>query len=175
MCFDPLTMLAVAGTAMSVGGSLIGGAQAQAGHEAQARSYEQQARSDAIASAYEQRKERRQQDLATAAAIAATGASGVALKGSPTAVLAANAREGEMEIQAIGYSSQIRQNALTDQAAISRWSGGQARTASFINAGSSFVSGVSQLYDPNRAIRLGTNPFAPTNRFPSAPRAGGLY
>lgn len=145
--------LGILGTVLSVGGAIMQGQQEAAMAEAQAKAYEQQGRNDAIASAYEARQERRKQDLAMSAAIAQTGASGVALKGSPTAVLAANAQQGEMELQAIRFGSQLRQNNLNDQAAISRWSGRQARGASFIKAGSSLISGA------DKAVRLVNNPF----------------
>jgi hypothetical protein len=152
--------IAILGIALSVGGSLIQGQQQAQMVEMQARAYEQQAQADAQASAYEAEREKRKQELAAAASRAQVGASGVALEGSPTEVLLANAREAEMDISAIKYGSQLRQNQLQTQAAISRFSGKQAKVAGFINAGSNLIGGISNLYDPNRATRLGRSAFA---------------
>jgi hypothetical protein len=159
MCIDPVT-LGVIGTMVSVAGSIASGAQAQAQAEAQARAYEQQAQADSQAAGYEAQRERRQQELRAANARAQVGASGVAMAGSPTEVLVANAREGELDIQAIRYGSQIRQNNLRTQAEISRMQGKGAMAAGLINAGSGLVSGLSGLYDPNKAVKFGRSPFS---------------
>lgn len=160
MCFDPFTMLTIASAGISAAGSLMQGQQAQQMADMQAKAYEQQAQADAQASSFEAQRERRKQELLQANARAQVGASGVALAGSPTEVLTANAREGQLDIQAIRYGSQLRQNGLRTQAAISRFSGQQAKTASFINAGSNLISGISNLYDPNRAVKFGGSAFA---------------
>lgn len=152
--------LGIAGTAISAFGSIAQGVQQQQMANMQAKAYEQQAQADAQASAYEAQQERRRQNLLAANARAQVGASGVALSGSPTEVLTANARQGALDIEAIRYGSQLRQNSLKTQADISRFSGKQAKTAGFINAGSNLVSGLSNLYDPNRAVKFGRSPFA---------------
>lgn len=152
-------VLGLIGTAISAVGSIAQGQQAAASADAQARAYEQQAVADQQAAAFEGQRERRRQELLQANARAQVGASGVALSGSPSEVLAANAREGELDIQAIRYSSQLRQNNLRTQADISRFQGKQAKTAGYINAASSVVSGLSNLYDPNRSVKF-SNPFA---------------
>lgn len=163
MCIDPGTLFLVtslASAGLQTAGSLAQGQQAQQMAEMQARSIEQQAQADAQASAFEASRERHKQALLRANAIAQTGASGVALQGSPTEVLAANAREGELDLAAIRYGSTLRQNNFRTQAAISQYSGTQAKQAGLINATTGFVSGISQLYDPNRAVKFGSNPFA---------------
>lgn len=160
MCADPFTLLTIASTTLSVGGALVQGQQQQQMAEYQARAYEQQRHAEAQASAYEAKQERRKRELLAANARAQVGASGVAFSGSPTEVLTANAGQNQMDLEAIRYGSQLRQNSLTTQAGITRYSGRQARTASFINAGTNFVSGISQLYDPNRAVRFGQSAFA---------------
>lgn len=154
MCVDPITMLTIAGAGINAAGSIMAGQQQAAMAEAQAKALEQQARAEQQASAYEQQQERRKQELAMSNARAQVGASGVAFTGSPTEVLAANAGQGELDIAAIQYGSSLRQNNLNTQADISRFQGSQARTAGFINAASGLVSGISNLYDPNRAVKM---------------------
>ena len=112
---------------------------------------------DAQASAFEQTQERKRQDLLAASARAQVGASGVALSGSPTEVLAANARQGQIDIQAIRYGSQLRQNQLRTQAGISRFEGRQARAASTIGAAGAVVGGLANAY--SRSVQFGSSPF----------------
>lgn len=159
MC-DMFTALAVVGTAISAGGSIMQGQQQAALAEAQAGAYEQQAGADRRAASYEITQEQRRQAQAMAAARAQVATSGVTAAGSPTEALSYQAGEFQMDLEAIKYGSQLRQNNLKTQADISRFQGKQAKTASFINAGSNFISGISQLYDPNRAIKFGQSPFS---------------
>lgn len=159
MCIDPISM-GIIGAVVSGAGALIQGQQQAQMAEMQAKAYEQQAQADAQASSYEASREKHRQELAAAAARAQVGASGVAFSGSPTEVLLANAGQAELDISAIKYGSQLRQSQLGTQAAISRFSGKQARVAGFINAGSNLIGGLSNLYDPNRATRLGRSEFS---------------
>ncbi|TGP27251.1 MULTISPECIES: hypothetical protein [unclassified Mesorhizobium] len=153
--------LALLGTAISVGGALVQGAQQQQLANYQAKAYEQQAQADAQSAAFEQRQERRRQDLLEAQARAQAGASGVGIAGSPTEVLAANARQGQVDLNATRYSSKLRQNNLNTQAAISRFQGKQAMTASIFKAGGSLIDGLSGLYDPARSVTFGGSSLSP--------------
>jgi hypothetical protein len=164
--------LALIGTALSVGGALVEGQQSKQMADYQAKAYEQQARADAQSAAFEQSQERYKQDLLKSQARAQAGASGVGISGSPTEVLAANARQGQVDLDAIQYGSRLRQNNLNSQAAISRFSGKQAATASIFKAGSSLVSGLSGLYDPTKAVTFGKGSFPPP---PGGFSTGGLY
>jgi hypothetical protein len=150
-----LAAIGLVGTAISAAGSIAQGRQAEVMANYQAKAYGQQARADAQSAAYEASQERRQQALLEANARAQVGASGVALAGSPTDVLAANARAGELDIQAIRYGSQLRQNSLRTQAAISKYQGAQAKQAGYINAASTAVSGLGSAY--RDSIRFGGN------------------
>lgn len=175
MCVDPISFLTIAGTAISAGGALVEGQQQAQMADYQARAYEQQAQADQQAATFEQAQERHKQELLQSQARAAVGASGVAIAGSPTEVLAANARQNQLDLKAIQYGSELRQNGLNTQAAISRFSGKQAVGASIFKAGSSFVSGISQLYDPNKAVKFGGNPFSKAGSAIAGNNYVGLY
>jgi sRNA-binding protein len=151
--------LAAIGTIVSMAGSLVSGIQAQQMGRAQQQAYEQQARADAQAAGYESQQERKRQEAAAAQARAQVGASGVALSGSPTEVLLANARENQLEIDAIRYGSSIRQNNLRTQGQIAKMQGNQAMVGAIFKAGGSVVSGLSGMYDPNRAQKFGLSIF----------------
>lgn len=147
------------GIVLSVGGALVSGVQSMQMAKAQQQAYEQQARADAQASAYEAGQEKKRQQAAAAAATAQVGASGVALAGSPTEVMSANARENQMDIDAIRYGSAIRQNNFRTQGQIAAMQGKQAMVGSIFKAGSNLVSGLSNMYDPNRSANFGQNIF----------------
>lgn len=143
--------LALIGTALSVGGALVEGQQSKQMADYQAKAYEQQARAEAQSAAFDQSQERHKQDLVLGQARAQAGASGVGMAGSPTEVLAANARQGQVDLDAMLYGSQLRQNNLNSQAAISRFSGKQAVTASIFNAGNALVGGLSKIQGPAKS------------------------
>ncbi|WP_292402894.1 hypothetical protein [Mesorhizobium sp.] len=130
------------------------GQQQQQMANMQAKAYEQQAQADAQASAFEQAQERKKQDLLQAQARAQVGASGVAATGSPTEVMAANAAQNQLDLKAIQYGSQLRQNSLQTQADISRYSGKQAKTASIFQAGGNIFGGM-------KSIQFGNSAFSP--------------
>ncbi|RVD62508.1 MULTISPECIES: hypothetical protein [unclassified Mesorhizobium] len=152
--------IALLGIGLSVGGALMQGQQEKQMADMQAKAYEQQAQADAQASTFEQSQEKHKQDLLAANGRAQVGASGVAVAGSPTEVLAANARQNQLDLKAIQYGSALRQNNLNTQASISRFSGKQAVGASIIKAGSNLVSGITNLYDPKKAFGIGGSAFA---------------
>lgn len=79
---------------------------------------------------------------------------------SPSEVLAANAGQNQLDLKAIQYGSSLRQNNLNTQADISRFSGKQAQTASIFKAGGALVSGISNMYDPNKAVKFGGSALA---------------
>ncbi|WP_246671474.1 hypothetical protein [Mesorhizobium sp. B2-4-12] len=167
--------LALLGTAISVGGALMQGVQQQQLADYQAKAYEQQAQAEAQSAAFEQSQERHKQGLLQAQARAQAGASGVGIAGSPTEVLAANARQGQMDLKALQYSSQLRQNNLNSQAAISRFQGKQAMTGSIVDAGSALVGGLSKIYDPAKAVTLGGSALSPRASAAIAGGYSGLY
>ena len=164
--------LALLGTAISVGGALIEGRQQNQAAGYQAKAYGQQAQADAQSAAFEQSQERHRQDLLLSQARAQAGASGVGIQGSPAEVLAANARQGQLDLKAIQYGSALRRNTLDSQAALARFSGRQAAAASIFKAGGSLMSGLSRLYDPTKAVTFGKGAFPPA---PGGAFTGGLY
>lgn len=159
MCVDPFTALVVGGATLSAVGSIAQGEGAAEMGRLQDQAYQQQADNEATASAFETMREKRKQELAAASARAQVGASGVAVSGSPSEVMIAQASEDQLDLDAIKYGSTLRQGQLRTQGKIARFSGKQQQVAGYIGAASNFVSGVSQLYDPRRAVKVGQNPF----------------
>ncbi len=139
--------LAVVGTAVSVGGQLNaarGAALAQTAQgqrdarqaEAQARlserdalGAEQEALEEAQASAVDIDTLTRQFRRLRGQQIAAVGARGIELQGSPLEVLAETAAEGQFEIEQTRFRSEQTQQALADEAAQSRFEARELRLA----------------------------------------------
>lgn len=157
MCaFAPL-MLAT--TALSVAGSVMQGNQAAAQGEAQRASYYQAADAERRASGYEATRVFERNQRATSAAIVQVAGSGVALTGSPTEVLADNAVQTQMDIDAIRFGSQIKQGNLRTQGDLAMFSGEQRQQAGYMGAVTNAVSGLTSLYTPRNSVRLGGSAF----------------
>lgn len=162
MC-DPISAmigLQIAGSAMSAAGQISQGETAKAMGDLQNKAYQQQAKATETASAFEQMQARRKQELAVGNARAQVGASGVALEGSPSEVLMANAGQGELDIQAIQFGSKVKSNQLVTQGALAKFSGERAQTAGYIAGASTLASGVGSAFMPKNSVRLGQSPFS---------------
>lgn len=158
MCVALGAILSIASTAVSAAGAIMQGNQANAAAQAEADAMEQQQKAEQQAAAFEAAQEQRKQSYAQANARAQIGASGVGFQGSPTAVLVANAGQGQLDLEAIRYGSQLRQNTLGTQAELTRMQGKQARTAGFLNAAGSVIGGASKMY--GNSVQLGGNVFS---------------
>ena len=157
MCaFAPL-MLAT--TALSAVGSIMQGNQAKAAGEAQQASYQQAADNERLASGYEATRVADKNARASSAALTQVATSGVGLTGSPTEVLADNAVQSQMDIDAIRFGSKIKQNNLMTQGDLALMQGQQKQQAGYIGAATNAVSGISQLYMPRQSVRMGGSAF----------------
>lgn len=166
MCaFAPL-MLAT--TALSAVGSIMQGNQAAAAGEAQKAAYYQSAQAEQAASGYEATRVADRNRRASSAALTQVAGSGVSLTGSPTDVLADNAVQTQMDIDAIRFGSKIKQNNLTTQGDLAQFTGEQKQQAGYIGAATSVASGLTSLYTPRSAIRMGGSGFSMSG-------TGGLY
>lgn len=162
MC-DPVSALIglqLAGTAVSAFGQISQGNTAAEMGKLQNQAYQQQAKSVETASAFEALQTRRKQELAEGNARAQVGASGVAVEGSPTEVLTANAGQGELDIQAIMFGSKVKSNQLLTQGNIAEWSGGKAQTAGYIAGASTLLTGTAQAFMPKNSVKFGQSVFS---------------
>ncbi len=158
MCaFAPL-MLAT--TALSAVGSVMqGNAAAEAG-DAQQAAYRQAAEAERVSSEFEVSRTAEKNRRATSAALVQVAGSGVSLTGSPTEVLADNAIQSQMDIDAIRFGSKIKQNNLITQGDLAKMQGDQKQQAGYLGALTSVGSGLTQLYTPRNSIKFGGSTFA---------------
>lgn len=138
-----LPFLALAGSAVSAVGAIKSGADQQAamGYNAQLQKVQGQTAVDqSIVQA-------QQQDIANRRRIgdmtAAAGASGVDMTGSPLAVMADQAMQGETAKQLILYRGRLQLNQADEQAAIDTASGGMAASKGIAQAGSTLLTGAT--------------------------------
>lgn len=158
MCaFAPL-MLAT--TALSAVGSIMQGNQAAAAGRAQQQAYNQSADNERLASGYEATRTFEKGRRAQSAAITQVAGSGVSLAGSPTEVLADNATQTAMDIEAIQFGSTIKQNNLRTQGDLAMFQGQQKQQAGYIGAATNVASGFASLYTPRASVRMGGSAFA---------------
>lgn len=139
-----LEILGLLGTGLSVAGTIAGGVQQKNLADAQAKAAERQASEERAASQREaiQRSKEARLVLSRQQAVSAASGGGA---GDPTVVdlMGDTLSQGWFNSASAIYEGESRGRALEDQAAISRWQGRQAQLASFIDAGSSVLSGLS--------------------------------
>lgn len=138
------TGLQLAGAGLSAIGTVASASAQSQGLKAQAAFNERQAMMEEQRTAYEVQRERENAQRLMARQRAGYLSSGLALEGTPTAVIADTASEAALDIAAIQYGGQVRGSNLRTQAQIDRANASAARTAGFIGAGSSLLSGIAK-------------------------------
>lgn len=166
MCAMAPLMLAT--TTLSAVGSIMQGNQAAAVGEAQQAASYQAANAERMAFGYESTRVADRNKRAASAALVQVAGSGVSLTGSPTEVLADNAEQSALDIEAIMFNSAIKQNNLRTQGDLAKMQGDQRKTAGYIGAATNTANGLASLYTPRNAVRVGGSNFPVTG-------TGGLY
>jgi hypothetical protein len=157
----PLMMgVSLAGTALSAAGQVMQGKQANAAAQLQQQEYGRQAEEDRVAAAYEASREAAKGQAQQSQALTQVGSSGVMLSGSPTEVLADNAAQNSMDVEAIMYGSKIRQNQLERKGILTAWEGKQKKKAGYLGAATTALSGIGSLYRPQNSVQMGGSTFA---------------
>jgi hypothetical protein len=152
--------LLIATTGLQAMGSIMQGNAAAETGTAQQSAYYQAADNERLASGYEATRVFERNRRAQSAALVQVAGSGVSLTGSPTDVLADNAIQSQMDIDAIRFGSTIKQNNLMAQGDLAFMQGQQKQQAGYIGAATSVASGLTQLYTPRSSVRLGGSAFA---------------
>jgi len=165
MCFDPISALtavasfaATAAPYVSAGAGVFGALQQGAAADTAGRMQQQQAEWNAqamrvragdrlVASGQDAARKQTENRLRMGQARANAAASGVALEGSPLDVLAFNAGQQALDVDALLRQGEMDSRDLLAEAELSRWSGQVARSqgkaqrnASYIRAGTSLLT-----------------------------------
>lgn len=133
----------VAGTGMSIFGSLQAGGQQAAAAHTQAKLSKLQAEATEERAGVEAASIRRKARELFSAQRAGYAASGVRLEGTPLLVMADTIRESERDVRNLYKQADARKLAYMTQAGMFEAAGKAAKTASYWNAGSTLLTGIS--------------------------------
>jgi hypothetical protein len=110
--------------------------------------------------AYEEQRTREQNDRKLAGMRGSYLSSGIALEGSPAAVIADSATQASLDEQAIKYGARVKAGNLQFEARQARSNAGSAMIGSFIGAAGSALGGFSDYQDFQSRKTFITNPYA---------------
>lgn len=138
------TIASIGGTVLSAVGAIQQGKYQQATAEAQAKAEERRAQEEQAGAQREAIRRGREARYVLSRQLAVSASSGGSASDSTVLNLMANtAREGDYQSQSAVYEGTMRGQGLQYQAGIDRMAGQQARTAGYINAGSSILGGIA--------------------------------
>lgn len=144
MGIETLALMGIAGSVMSAGGSLFKGqATKQASDYNAAVDNQRSAEEIDQANASTQDYIRKGSDTETSA-VASQGATGVTGSGSPLMVDENTVRQVALGAARTLQGGQLRANRLQDDATLQRMKGDNAVTASYLDAGSSLLTGAGK-------------------------------
>lgn len=147
--------LQIAGSVIGAVGAISGGQNQSAIAEYNALLSERDAKAAKIAAADEEAKLHRQRAQVSSAQRVAAGKSGLVLEGSPIEVFGDTVYQAELDAQRIRYAGSVEEAKALGQAAGWRMQGRAAKTAGYIGAGSSLLTGLSGLKLPTKTETLG--------------------
>ncbi|MGN6773249.1 MAG: hypothetical protein ACTHJQ_25895 [Rhizobiaceae bacterium] len=174
------TVASIAGTALSVVGTISAGQQQSAAYEYQAKQQEMQADEAKAASQREAAAQRRQGDFILSkqrAGVAAAG--GNVAEPSVIDIMSDTSKEADLAARTQLYKGEQQARGYQDAAAISRVNASNAKTNSYFGAAGDLFKGVTSMYDrfgkPQMSTSFG-DPLASTSSDPWAGmRTVGAY
>lgn len=159
--FDPGTALLVAGTVMAATGAVTTGMAASQAGKYSARASRQAAEHERQLAEVREQDFRREQSRLQARARALRAGSGVAYAGTPLLTDTDMLREIEHQAAIIRVGGEAQATRYEQEAQLARMRGRSAKTAGFIKAGSTLLTGFGEAYDKafpvNKAPNDGTN------------------
>jgi hypothetical protein len=138
---DPMTMMAIVSTGMSIYGSINKGKQQKAANEAQASLYEASADETLRRAKINESITREQGDRLIGDQVGAIGSSGRALSGTAFDLLYETAHQTSMEVIRANEIAEFDASQLRYKAQLSRFYGAQAESAGYMNAAGAAIGG----------------------------------
>lgn len=147
--FDPGTLAIaamVAGTGMKAYGQYQEGQAADEAAKYNQKVLEREAQAREQKALFDSRRQAEESARRTSSMRASMGASGtLTTEGSPLQILSVQAEQDEMDNMLIGYNSMTEAQALRSKGEMERWKGKQAKSASRIAAGTTLLTGFSDI------------------------------
>ncbi len=134
------------GTLASVGGTIYASQQAAAAEEYNADVARTQGTQAQLAAEAEATDQRRRARYLLGQQLAAAGASGVALEGSPLIAMVDAGVQQDLEARRTVYKGYLEASGLRSSAALADYQASQYRTSGYIQAGSSLLRGAGNTY-----------------------------
>jgi hypothetical protein len=140
------TALTVGGSLLGAGGSVYSGMQAEAAANAQSKAMKQKGDQEYAIAQRRAMETRRQKQLALGRTQAVAAASGGGTGDTVSDIMTGIEQRGEYNALTDLYSGSVARNDLYTNAAITKAEGKQARTAGFINAGTGLLGTAGTIY-----------------------------
>lgn len=140
----------VVATAASVGGSIYASQQAAKAEEYQADVAKVQGEQAQMAAESEAKDRARRSRYLLGQQLAAAGASGVAVEGSPLLAMVESGVQEDLERRRILYKGYLSASGARSDAALARYQASSYRTAGYIQAGQSLLRGTINTYSAYR-------------------------
>ena len=141
-------ILAIAGTAVSAAGSVMGGMMQQSQANARAAAYDRQAQMSLQQGEYQAQRKQEDIDRLMGQQFASVAASGFTLDGSPSNVIASTASSGALDTGALRWNARIQSDDLRYQARIARINGRNAMVGGIVGAAGGLLGGLGKLGNP---------------------------
>lgn len=135
---------AIIGAGVSAYGAIQQGKAANNAAKYNAQVLENNAQMARDRAALEEIRARQVGKLSLSKARAAIGASGVTAEGSPLDALSFSAQNAEQDALLVRHAGEVEATNYTNDAALQRYQGKQAKKASYLSAGSELLSGVGR-------------------------------
>lgn len=144
MCLDPMSMIGLAGAAVSgIGGAMQAQNQAKQS-EMQANAVERDAEATKKASAYEAARTREVVARTLGSQSAGIASNGVAFSGSAIDVMMDTATEGDLDVEAIKWNSKVKTDGMKYEAMQHRSNAASASAAAPIAFLSPIIGGIGK-------------------------------
>jgi len=149
--------LAIIGGAVSAAGALASASAQSSAYKAQSQFEQRQSVMDLQAGAYKAAREKAVNDQKISGAQASYLSNGIALEGSPDAVLQSGATQASLDQEAIKYGAQVQSGNDQFSANLARANASSAMTAGYIGAASSIIGGFTKQAEMSKnATTLGS-------------------
>lgn len=135
--------LAIGGTLLQAGGAIYNGTSAKAAADANANVMRNNASMDAAAAGQREEAMRRNARQVAGQQRAAIAESGGGFGGSAADIMAQSAAAAELDALTVRYDAETRAIALGNEATITQRQGKRARTAGYLDAAGSMLSGAA--------------------------------
>lgn len=155
------TVASVAGTAVSAIGSIQAGNQAKATADYNAQVESQRAQIAAQQSQNQAAIDETNSRRKMGEAASAYGAAGVDMSGTPLSVMSDLATQGELTRRLDIYKGQLNTTADQQQGALDTAGGAAQQSASYLQAGSTLLTGTAKAFSPANYYQSGSTAGAP--------------